>query len=605
MNNCCPQDAQTPFNIPGPGFYPFDFVFGEQGGGDWLDLGISGPGINGTVALGDVVAGSPRVFTISFPDDDLDGDGLPDFIEMAIIDADEEDAIETIEDVLPGDDFDNDGLTNIEEPDLRTDPVVADTDGDGLSDGDEVNTHETDPLQVDTDRDGLSDGDEVAIGTDPGNPDTDGDTVPDGLDNDPLNPGNGYEFGLIAYWPMEGDLMNAQLDDFHGTEDGGAIPFEVGKFGDAIHLDGTQSVIIGGDENVFDFEGGSMTVSVWVTADVIDTNWQCIIAKGEGNGWRMHRRGGDNPPEMAWTGGNGDINAHGTPFMIGTDPETWHNFVGVTDSSTGTQYLYQDGVLLGEKTGANLQNRGNPMRIGENPDALNRRWKGKIDDVAIWSRALTVEEITEISANGGTSVEDLLGGGIPIVEPQKGKGVSERSVSPAQFGQFMVDVFEEWRKGDIGKVYVSHFDNALGMHLGMPSSICVHAPQCGENLVIEHNGDVYSCDHFVYPEFKVGNINQRDYPDLIETPVQQQFSSRKPIGSQTHCLQCDQRSLCNGACPAQRIDENGELSISAKHYLCEGYYQLFSHLRPYLEAMGRCLQRGLPPLYYTRFMRQN
>jgi len=194
---------------------------------------------------------------------------------------------------------------------------------------------------------------------------------------------------------------------------------------------------------------------------------------------------------------------------------------------------------------------------------------------------------------------------IPIVEPEKGKGVSERSVSPAQFGQFMVDVFEEWRKGDIGKVYVSHFDNALGMHLGMPSSICVHAPQCGENLVVEHNGDVYSCDHFVYPEFKVGNINQRDYPDLIETPIQQQFSTRKPIGSQTHCQRCDQRSLCHGACPAQRIDENGELSISAKHYLCEGYYQLFSHLRPYLDAMGQCLHRGLPPLYYARFMRQN
>ncbi|ANQ28407.1 anaerobic sulfatase maturase [Vibrio natriegens] len=192
---------------------------------------------------------------------------------------------------------------------------------------------------------------------------------------------------------------------------------------------------------------------------------------------------------------------------------------------------------------------------------------------------------------------------IPIVEPEKGKGVSERSVSPEQFGQFMVDVFEEWRKGDIGKVYVSHFDNALGMHLGMPSSICVHAPQCGENLVIEHNGDAYSCDHFVYPEFKVGNINQRDYPDLIETPIQQQFATRKPTGSQIHCQRCDQRSLCHGACPAQRIDANGELFISAKHYLCDGYYQFFSHLRPYLDAMGRCLQRGLPPLYYARFMR--
>lgn len=194
---------------------------------------------------------------------------------------------------------------------------------------------------------------------------------------------------------------------------------------------------------------------------------------------------------------------------------------------------------------------------------------------------------------------------IPIVEPEKGKGVSKRSVSPQQFGQFMVDVFEEWRKEDIGKVFVSHFDNALGMHMGMPSSICVHAPQCGENLVIEHNGDVYSCDHFVFPEFKIGNINQRDYPDLIETPIQQQFSTRKPIGSETHCQRCEQRSLCHGACPAQRIDESGEISISAKHYLCEGYYQLFSHLRPYLEAMGQCLKRRLPPLYYARFMRRD
>ena len=176
-------------------------------------------------------------------------------------------------------------------------------------------------------------------------------------------------------------------------------------------------------------------------------------------------------------------------------------------------------------------------------------------------------------------------------------------MSPTQFGQFMVDVFEDWRKGDIGKIYVSHFDNALGMHLGMTSSICVHAPQCGENLVIEHNGDAYSCDHFVYPEFKVGNINQRDYPDLIETPIQQQFATRKPTGSQIHCQRCDQRSLCHGACPAQRINANGDLSISAKHYLCDGYYQFFSHLRPYLDAMGRCLQRGLPPLYYARFMR--
>ncbi|MGD8109263.1 anaerobic sulfatase maturase [Vibrio sp. TRT 17S01] len=191
---------------------------------------------------------------------------------------------------------------------------------------------------------------------------------------------------------------------------------------------------------------------------------------------------------------------------------------------------------------------------------------------------------------------------IPIVEPVKGEGVSSRSVSPKQFGQFMIDVFDEWRKHDIGQVFVSHFDNALGMHLGMPSSICVHAPQCGDNLVMEHNGDVYSCDHFVYPEFKVGNLTQQEYPDLIETKVQQQFSNRKPIGTQQHCLGCSQRSLCHGACPAQRIDSNGELSLTAKHYLCEGYYEFFAYLRPYLDAMGHCIRRNVSPAFYPKFL---
>ncbi|WP_238322137.1 SPASM domain-containing protein [Vibrio mexicanus] len=191
---------------------------------------------------------------------------------------------------------------------------------------------------------------------------------------------------------------------------------------------------------------------------------------------------------------------------------------------------------------------------------------------------------------------------IPIVEPEKGKGVSSRSVSDIQFGQFMIDVFEAWREADIGKIFISHFDNALGMSLGMPSNICVHSPQCGDNIVMEHNGDVYSCDHFVYPEFKLGNLKQKDYPDLIETPIQQQFSTRKPIGSQLHCMRCDQRDLCNGACPAQRINDEGELAIDAKHVLCAGYYAFFSHLRPYLRAMGECVRRNIPATYYQKFL---
>jgi hypothetical protein len=215
-----------------------------------------------------------------------------------------------------------------------------------------------------------------------------------------------WEVDLVAYWPQDGDHQNLVVDDFHGTADGSTIPFEPGLFGDAAHLDGSHSIIIGGDENAFDFAGQSMTVSAWFTADVIDTNWQCLIAKGEGNGWRMHRRGGDNPPEMAWTGGNGDTPKNNIGITIGADPEVWHHVVGVTDSATSEEILYLDGVEIARKTGATLQDRANPMRIGENPDALNRRWKGKIDDVAIWNRALEGGEI-EFLYNAGLDGESL------------------------------------------------------------------------------------------------------------------------------------------------------------------------------------------------------
>ena len=295
---------------------------------------------------------------------------------------------------------------------------------DGLSDGVEdgggtfvsATVTGTDPLDADTDNDGLNDGDELVAGTDPFDPDTDGDTVPDGVDDDPLSGGEGIAFGLVSYWPLDADLLDA-ADDNHGTEDGGVIPFEAGKFDNAINLNGSQNVLIsGGDESEFDFTGGSMTVSVWCTAAAIDTNWQCLIAKGEGNGWRVHRRGGDEPPEFAWTGGNGDTPSHGTPIMIGTDPETWHHVVGVTDGATQIESLYIDGVEVATKEGAVLEDRGNRMRIGDNPDAAGRGWNGKIDDVAIWARALSADEIAEIWDEGdGVSIEVLLGGGARVL----------------------------------------------------------------------------------------------------------------------------------------------------------------------------------------------
>ena len=339
--------------------------------------------------------------------EDEDGDGLPDSWEEKYGVDDPE-----------GDD-DNDGLTNIEEFEARTKPNKADSDDDGLSDKAEIEEHKTNPLNPDADRDGLLDGAEVAAGTDPDNRDTDGDGITDFNEiqdgTDPLVvTAIAFETNLVSYWPLDSDFDDAQAEN-HGVEEGGPIEFQTGKFDGSVYLNGSQSIEITGDENTFDFAGESFTVSAWYTAEAINKSWQCLVAKGEGNGWRVHRRGGDNPPEMTFTGGNGDVDRHNVAMTVGGDPETWHHVAGVTDSDTQEEILYLDGEEVARKAGATLQDRGNPMRIGDNPDARNRNWQGKVDDVAVWGRALQPNEIAEIWDGGsGKSIEDMLGLSVPF-----------------------------------------------------------------------------------------------------------------------------------------------------------------------------------------------
>ena len=340
--------------------------------------------------------------------EDEDGDGLPDAWEEKY----------GVDD--PEGDPDGDGLTNVEEYELRTKPDKADSDEDGLSDKAEIEIHETNPLNPDADKDGLLDGEEIAAGTDPDKKDTDEDGISDFNElqdgTDPLvKTAIAFDTNLVSYWSMDGTFDNVHTDDYHGEEQSGPIEFQTGKFGDAAYLNGTQSILISGDENAFDFAGESFTVSAWYTAEVIDKSWQCLIAKGEGNGWRVHRRGGDNPPEMTFTGGNGDVDRHNVAMTVGGDPETWHHVAGVTDASTSEQILYLDGEEVARKSGATLQDRGNPMRIGDNPDAANRNWQGKVDDVAIWGRALAPFEVADIWNGGdGKSIEEMLGLAIPF-----------------------------------------------------------------------------------------------------------------------------------------------------------------------------------------------
>ena len=208
--------------------------------------------------------------------------------------------------------------------------------------------------------------------------------------------------GMIAYWPFDGDLNDA-VGDSHGegmgTDD---IAYGSGKFGQGIDLDGADQYVETPVENeeMFDFQDGTgFSISAWFSVNEFTKSWQALIAKGEGNRWRVHRRGGENI--MTGNGGNGDVPA-GTPDI--NDGEL-HHIVLVSDPENDEVRLYSDGELASSNNGPQIQSNENPMMIGENPDARNRTWSGIIDDVGIWNRPLSEEEVVLLSEN---SIGNLL-----------------------------------------------------------------------------------------------------------------------------------------------------------------------------------------------------
>jgi uncharacterized protein len=189
---------------------------------------------------------------------------------------------------------------------------------------------------------------------------------------------------------------------------------------------------------------------------------------------------------------------------------------------------------------------------------------------------------------------------IPIVERpnvggiQFGSSVTKRSVTAKQFGDFHIAVFEEWVRRDVGKVFVQMFDIALGIWLGDAASLCVFAETCGNALAMEHNGDVYSCDHFVEPRHLLGNINQRTLGELAFLPQQEAFGNAKRDSLPRQCRECPVRFACNGGCPKDRIikSRDGEAGLN---YLCEGYFALFSHLDTPMKQMAALLKAERSP----------
>ena len=171
--------------------------------------------------------------------------------------------------------------------------------------------------------------------------------------------------------------------------------------------------------------------------------------------------------------------------------------------------------------------------------------------------------------------------------------VTDWSVEPEAYGDFLIAVFEEWVRNDVGKVFIMNFEWALNAWIGNPSPICVHASQCGRSLVIEHNGDVYACDHCVYPQYRLGNILTDALPSMVERSLRSGFGVTKETALPRSCRGCDVLAACQGGCPKHRFAATFD-DQPGLHYLCDGYKKFFLHIRKYLRIMAQLLEHRQP-----------
>jgi len=176
---------------------------------------------------------------------------------------------------------------------------------------------------------------------------------------------------------------------------------------------------------------------------------------------------------------------------------------------------------------------------------------------------------------------------------QTGSLVTERTVGGEAYGRFLIDIFEEWVRHDVGRVYVQLFDVTLEAYFGQ-YKLCIHAPTCGNGPALEHNGDLYACDHFVEPDYKLGNIHETHMLALMASPAQRKFGLDKRDALTRQCQDCEVRVLCNGGCPKDRFAtaQDGE---PGHNHLCAGLYAFFTHTRPAMQQMAQLYQAGRAP----------
>ena len=196
-------------------------------------------------------------------------------------------------------------------------------------------------------------------------------------------------------------------------------------------------------------------------------------------------------------------------------------------------------------------------------------------------------------------------GGMQLLSPSASgsRQVTDWSVNPENYGHFLCEIFDEWVRADVGKYYVQIFDVALEAWSGGNPSLCVFRETCGDALALEHNGDLFSCDHYVYPENKLGNILDHTMASLVSSEQQKDFGVDKKSSLPQYCMDCEVRFVCNGECPKHRFlnTPDGEAGLN---YLCAGYKIFFKHVDPYMRFMTNELQHRRPPINVIEWARE-
>lgn len=194
--------------------------------------------------------------------------------------------------------------------------------------------------------------------------------------------------------------------------------------------------------------------------------------------------------------------------------------------------------------------------------------------------------------------------GLNLVPPSFGADASltDWSVGAEDFGMFLITIFNEWVRNDVGRYYVQIFDTTLANYVGEMPGLCVFSETCGDALVMEHNGDLFSCDHFVYPEYFLGNIKEKPMIDMVKSQVQFDFGIDKRNKLPQYCLRCDVRYACHGECPKHRFinTPDGQPGLN---YLCVGYKKFFHHVEPYMEYMAKELKNKSAPANVMNWIR--